>query len=430
MYTSGILISFGVALVLVGGFLFWYSLSPGIAPFLNLQRMLDNWRSLLTRGPANANLLYTDELGYRVEIQPDTQDQSRSSTNHRGYYPTATGFVLGNASRVHVMPDFIARLGFEDHWHEESRFLDNSAFCLREGVGADSAEFLCRGVRCQLVFAPESGLRSSDGYPMHCRLAVHLHVDLPLSEESALSTLFDGLPQGGLRNFLPLLKERVLGRLRSHLTKREYRQAMYEVPEIIEALNRDIWSGEPDQADDPFVALKGSIQIEFSGLNLAPREEAERNFLDHVQRGQEEIAEKILKKERNLESRVMNLESQWRKLSDNTLPTLERKKIEKEQEGTTETFIYSPPQAIKRLQVRVPQTIQAMKEMIEATAIKRQQYNDIIANVEALYDSAREELKNDCAQITSLYQELHGFIVDLEALNKQIMENPDQVTEE
>ena len=284
---TAFVITFGAVALAAGLALAWSSLHPHVAPYLALRDIVLNWWNLLGQGPGQMLLvLNADALGFQTLVK-----------HFPGWYWTAEGLVMGSAGRVYVYPDFIARLGYDDHW-QGSRFLDASAFCLRVGEMGDApppqyrdsgtppahsngsttfhgvrnlswsvVDFLCRGVRWQLVL-DDSSIRSRDGYVLNCYLAVHTAVELPLSDVERLNRLFDILPQ-----FQQMLRSVITGALHYELSRRGYREAMYDVPAIVASLNRH-WAEEPQ-----FRHYHDLIKVYFTALVIRPRVEAEREFL-------------------------------------------------------------------------------------------------------------------------------------------------------
>jgi hypothetical protein len=267
--------------------LFWISHEPQLKPYLALRDMIHNWRQLLTAGPGQMQILDFSLLGFRARVK-----------HCHGLFWTAAGLVTGSACRVFVHADFIARLGYLDHW-QGSRLLDSSALCLRVGEISDEVGYLCRGTRHELVF-DDGSIRSKDGYLMSCHVAIHTFIELPLTDDRRLNCLFDRLAQ-----FEPVLRSVVSGTLRHELSIRGYRESMYFVPAIVAALNCR-WA-----ADSQFEIYRDLVHIEFTALVIRPREEAERRFLATPTAHLEQVHDRIRVLDQEREARRSERERRW-----------------------------------------------------------------------------------------------------------------------
>jgi hypothetical protein len=277
----------GLAGLIGGVALFWISHEPRLKPFLALRDMIHNWWHLLTTGPGQMQILDFGLLGFRARVK-----------HCHGLYWAAAGPVTGSACRVHVHPDFIARLGYLDHW-QGSRLLDASAFCLRVGETSNEIDFLCRASRHELIF-DDGSIRSKDGYVMSCHVAIHTFIELPLSDDVRLNRLFEDLAQ-----FEKVLRSVVSGTLRHELSNRGYRQCMYSVPATVAALNCR-WVG-----DSQFQVYRDLIHVEFTALVIRPREEAERRFLATPTAHLEQVHDRIRILDQARETRRSERERRW-----------------------------------------------------------------------------------------------------------------------
>lgn len=205
----------------------------------------------------------------------------------------------GTAYRVHVPSDCIARLPFTCAWLN-TRYLDNSAFCLRtDSTGTNVVTILQRSARWQMDFFEEDQLRSRDEYHLHCHVAIHTSVRVELADIERLDRLFDNLP-----TFLAQLRGTVAGLLRDESQLRSYRDVMYDAPALIDILNERV------RSHHGLASMLDVLDVCFTALIVKPRKEAELQFNTAFQRQYLELTGERTRLEREHEAAISALESQ------------------------------------------------------------------------------------------------------------------------
>jgi hypothetical protein len=127
------------------------------------------------------------------------------------------------------------------------------------------------------------------------------------AQEALLNRLFDQVA------LLETQLKDVVGRLlRVEFETREYRDAMYDVPQIVKKLNAE-WRQDPI-----FAHYRDLVRVEFTALVIRPRQEAEQRFLaqrsahQHNLRDQTERLEQDVKQARARRSKELNeLQQLW-----------------------------------------------------------------------------------------------------------------------
>ena len=331
---------------------------------------------MLTTGPGRAELLAADACWYRVRIK-----------HHQGWYAGPDGRpTYGAAARVHVTPDMVARLPYEDRWRG-TQLVDAGCFCLRsksKGSG-DEVDFLARGRRWQLVVGDDT-LRSQDAYQMNCHIAVHFYVDLPTSDSARFNDLFDNLP-----HLLDTVQEGAAGILDREIRAREYREAMYAVPGMLKVLNQR-WHDDPR-----FAAYRDLIHVRFTSMLIRPREEAERRFLRVQQAGLRNVMEDI----RRLDLAVERDRSEWR--------------------HNWERWVNAQDLALRGLEQGVHATAQKTAKGI-SEGLTTMSNERLIATVAELFRTSRERLSRNCDAVDAALRQLITLARDLAEQNDWLAE--------
>jgi hypothetical protein len=367
-------ILFGAGALLVGTALLWLSLAPRVKPYLALREAFENWRRMLTAGPGQMQIFDFNPLGFRALVR-----------HYHGSFWTATGCISGSAARIHVDPQWIARLGYVDHW-QGTRILDSSAFCLRVGETSDEVEFLCRATRLQLVF-DDGRIQSSDGYIMNCHVAVHVAIDLPASDNERLNRLFDRVPQ-----FKPLLRSVASGTLRHEFSTRPYRQSMYQAPVIVAALNR-CWA-ENAQFRDYWELL----QVEFTALIIRPREEAERRFLATPTANLEHVHDRIRILDQEVETRRSDRERRW------------------------QDWQLSQSAALQALEEQVAESILRAADGLRRQMPAITNQTQLLTAVDAMFQTGGEQLESRCHAVSDALDGLARFMEEIRLDGDSLME--------
>jgi hypothetical protein len=313
-----------VFLLALGAALILMAFGRSLQPYLSLGESLRNWGGLLSAHPSSISIMRSTPFGYRAHVR-----------HHRGWYRSSEGHVLrGRAGRVHVAPDQIARLGYSDNW-DGLRLLDRSAFCLQVEDASESVDYLSRSGRFELVFYGDH-FRSRDGYPMNCHLAVHFWVTLGLDEPHLIDRLMDRVSQ-----LQREIERRVAGLLRDEFGQREYRQAFYEIPKVLDRLNAE-WA-----ADDDLLDLRQVLNLRFTALVVKPRVEAERRFLSTPGAGIERLRDRIRHVDEDVKQEKRYWESRW----GDTVTALDHAVIE---------LLEYPPAAIRESVAGLRDTVSKM----------------------------------------------------------------------
>jgi hypothetical protein len=374
--------TFGLTLILAGAGLLWFSFGKRGDLLVNLNVMVRNWLKLLSQAPGDAEVVASHPLGYRVRV-----------AHYPGHYWGPEGLEVGSAARVHVAPDFVARLNYPNFWQGRSRLLDASAFCLRvEGKG-EEVEMLARGVRIELVFN-DSSMRSRDEYEINCHLAVHVWNDLPLHEEERLNRLFDSL-----RSFNDALRSSINGALSNELRARTYREALYEVPDILKVLAKR-WGTLPELA-----RFRELVHVAFTALVLKPRLEAERLELQRLGAGLMKLEEKIARPGGRIKQELADWQLRW--------DDLHKKRRE----------------ALARLKSGVGDTIKAAKEGLISTMGNMSHDDEVLKGASALFDGAQKQLSSSASDVKQAFNDLAGFIREITKVNKQLMSEIGQMSD-
>lgn len=311
-------------LFILGAALIFVAFNRGLQPYLSLGESTRNWGSLLSARPSAMSIMGSTPFGYRAQVP-----------HYRGWYRSSGDQAIrGRASRVHVAPDQIARIGYRDDW-QGHKLLDTSAFCLQAEDAPESVDYLARSGRFELVFYDDH-FRSSDGYPLNCHLPVHFWIDLALDDTDSVNRLMDRVPL-----LQREIEERVAAVLREELSRREYRRVFYEVPKIVDRLNT-AWAEDGDLQE-----LRQVLGIHFSALVVKPREEAERRFLSTPGAGIERLRDRI----RRVDEDIKQEERYWTSRRDDTRAAL--------QHAVTELLEY-PPVAIRESVVGLKETVSGM----------------------------------------------------------------------
>jgi len=259
-----------VLLLLGGAVLIFLAFNRKLQPFLQIGESLYNWRQLIFSHPSEMQILSSHPFGYSAQVP-----------HYRGWYRDATGRVVrARAARVHVAADQLARLQYVNGWTGE-QILDTSAFCIQLADASDTVDYLNRSGRFEIVVADDQ-LRSLDGYPMNCHLAVHYSIEAEVGQRDFLETLMQRIP-----NLKQDIEERVAGVLREEFSRSDYRDAMYNVPRTVNRLNQ-AWV-----ADDDLPDVRRAMSLHYSALVIKPREEAERRFLSTPGAGMARLKDRI-----------------------------------------------------------------------------------------------------------------------------------------
>ncbi|MGI8756514.1 MAG: hypothetical protein ACR2MB_11760 [Acidimicrobiales bacterium] len=379
---AGLLLITGAGLILV-------PFNRGLQPYLKVGESIRNWAELLASRPSQVQILSSNQFGYRAKIP-----------HHRGWYMCSAGQVVrGRACRVHVGPDQLARIEYVDDWSGQ-QLLDSSTFCLQLTDASDAVNYFNRSGRFEIVLHDDR-IRSLDGYPMNCHLAVHYSIDVGIDEPVLLERLMHRLP-----TLEHEIEERVAGALRDEFSQSEYREALYKTPDTVTRLNR-AWATDSDLHE-----LHEALTVHFSALVVKPREEAERRFLSTPDAGMARLDDRISRVDEDLQREARH----WDSRAEDTNTALRN--------AVRELLDY-PPEAIRKAATGLHNSV---REMGSGERVVQSVNNMFLGGQRALARGA-DQFVDALQSLQSLIQSLAERDSELRsALNQRSAGSPGEAT--